>query len=267
VRALKRAPRETAPPADRRKLVVLVGEDPGPSGDPAYALHDAPDGCAGHRLRLLTGLSSADYLSTFARVNLRQRCDSKWSAPAAREAALALLPALDGRVVVLLGAKVRDAFRSPPDKYAFSDHPGPSERRVLLAGMPHPSGLCRDWRDPDKVAEARAFFALTLAWLRDDPAPHDVLQGLRRDVVVADRGCLAASSLVELHAEVLSSGAELRGPPRRTADGMLVRVAIACAPEAPCEGNGCGRPWPESPGKRGRHLCPLCSAAGRGHGL
>lgn len=102
--------RNAAPPPQARKLVVLVGEDPGPRGDPECALYDQPEGCAGHRLRLLAGLRRRDYFDAFARVNLHREWPGRWSAPRARDAARALLPALDGRLAVLLGSRVRDAF-------------------------------------------------------------------------------------------------------------------------------------------------------------
>jgi hypothetical protein len=260
--------RRGALPPSARKLVVLVGEDPGPRGDPDCALYDQPEGRAGHRLRLLAGLRRRDYFDAFARVNLLREWPGRWSAPRAREAARALLPALDGRLVVLLGSRVRDAFGVAWPRYAFGLlDAGPGRRRVLAAWMPHPSGRCREWNDPARAGEARAFFDLLLGWLSSDPSPHELVLYPGREL--DGRGRLSAPSLAELAAaarrEVAAELGELRGPPTWSARDEY-GVAVSGGSAEPCEAPGCGRPWPTD-GRAGRHLCPPCRSAASGHGL
>jgi hypothetical protein len=255
-RALADAPREDPPPPRARKLVVLVGEDPGPAGDPDYALHDRPDGSAGHRLRLLTGLDSRGYLGTFARLNLRRHWEERWSAPDARRRAEELLPALDGRVAVLLGARVCAAF-GVSSRYVAERRAGPGGRRVVLAGAPHPSGRCRE---DDAVTEGRAFYALLLRWLREDPDPMGFVLG-------PSRGRLFfATRLSDLAPALDAARSSPRGLPELGDDGQsyLLRAVGDDPPPMPCE--GCGRPWPHRGGAR-RHLCPACSVLASGHGL
>jgi hypothetical protein len=272
-RQLADAPRNHAPPPARRKLVVLVGEDPGRRGDPDCALYPLPRGCAGDKLRDLTCLSRRDYLATFVRVNLHREYPGRWSAPRARAAAEALAPALDGRLVVLLGARVREAFGwgIAADMAFEVREPGPG-RRLLVATVPHPSGRCRDWNPPsDLPAEARAFFSLLLRWLREDAAPLDAVLGARVDPASrpgADLrdGVASAPTLVELLAAVERGGLPLLGPPRLDAGGARwVRVREEHETREPC--GSCGRQWPRWTAERAAHLCPPCRSERSGHGL
>lgn len=131
---------------------LLVGEDNPHSGDPRAALFPAPDGTAGHRLAVkVFGLSRGDYLSRFYRANL---CAGKWGAAEARATARGIVAASQqrARVIVLLGRKVAEAFEL---EYA------PFSRTIalgynLVIMLPHPSGRCRAWNDPDSYASARA---------------------------------------------------------------------------------------------------------------
>jgi hypothetical protein len=88
------------------------------------------------------------YLGSFRRVNL---VVGEWSTEAAREAAARVR---DSRLV-LLGSRVCGAFRVPFRPFAaFEVSWG---RRALV--LPHPSGRCRLWNDPDNIARARAAVA------------------------------------------------------------------------------------------------------------
>ncbi len=134
---------------------LLVGELNPYGPDETFALYPSPRGSAGQRLaEFVMGLDRADYLRRFDRANL---CTFKWSVPAARERAGELLQR-DNPVLVLLGAKVAGAFGQIFEPFTV--------RRTALASrtlvvLPHPSGLCRVWNEPNAVARARA--ALRLA--------------------------------------------------------------------------------------------------------
>lgn len=132
----------------------LVGENNPYSADPRHALYPYPPGCAGARLCAILGMSRRDYLAAFERRNLLAQ--AKWSVPAARTAANALVDELrDGDRLVLLGAKVAAAFG-----FRFElvvEHrvalPGSVNYRALV--LPHPSGLSRAWNEPGTVARVR----------------------------------------------------------------------------------------------------------------
>lgn len=122
--------------------VTLVGEANPYGSDPYFALYPAPDGCSGHRLCcLILGMSRADYLSTFDRVNL---CPHQWDA----RGAAARASTLSGRKCILLGSKVARAFELP-------FHPFTLFRKDTLLVLPHPSRLCRLWNVPGNIDLAR----------------------------------------------------------------------------------------------------------------
>lgn len=133
---------------------VLVGELNPYGGDDYYALYPAPDGCSGHRLcQLVLGMHRSVYLETFERVNL---CRGKWSVKDARIAAKRLTDA--GRYCVLLGKKVSTAFDTPFDVFEAQFLDAKDGHGGLLV-LPHPSGLCRMWNEPDAFVKARAAVA------------------------------------------------------------------------------------------------------------
>lgn len=134
---------------DAGERVVLVGEL-NPYQDKAdFDLYDLPDRASGHRLRtLVLGVSRENYFRRFVRRNL---CVEKWSAPAARKRASELAQEFPTRVFVLLGKKVQDAFGLyVAASFEAIVHP---ERAVVC--LPHPSGLCRAWREPGSFDRAR----------------------------------------------------------------------------------------------------------------
>lgn len=91
------------------------------------------------------------YLSTFNRVNL---CTGEWDYVKANEVACALHAALTNSegVVVLLGARVREAFGLERRKF-FQRYRMSGYTAVLL---PHPSGLSREWNGSRPAKRARA---------------------------------------------------------------------------------------------------------------
>lgn len=126
------------------KKPLLVGESNPYGSDPKYALYPAPDGCSGHRLCcLILGMRRRDYIASFDRVNL---CDGKWSIGDARMKALSLW-SNPGRFI-LLGSKVCKAWETPFIPFSVIDG-------GTCLVLPHPSGLCRIWNEPDAIARAR----------------------------------------------------------------------------------------------------------------
>lgn len=138
---------------------LLVGEDNPYGKDPRYALFPHPKNSAGYRLaRLVLAMPSRGaYLEGFDRINL---CAQKWTAAAARTTVISVMSS-DYDRVVLLGVKVAKAFgfvdRKPfqIDRVKSVSSTGVwFERKYIL--LPHPSGLCRVWNEPQAFERARA---------------------------------------------------------------------------------------------------------------
>lgn len=155
-----------ATPAATPRRPLLVGESNPYGGDPQFALYPAPDGCSGARLcSLILGMRVKDYLREFERCNL---CDGPWDAKQARERAKELL--IEGQktrrpALILLGQKVARSFVGPTASPPFSIehiHAGSTlnfETTVTTLFLPHPSGLCRLWNEPQAFAHARRLVA------------------------------------------------------------------------------------------------------------
>jgi hypothetical protein len=177
------------PRAGQDHHVLLVGEANPYGADPRYALYNEPEHSAGGRLqRKIAGLSQRDYLSLW-RTNL---CIDGWGLVKARRRADQLLVGPFGAdapqwrpwdVVVLLGRKVAGAFEDVAgavcDGKPRIDLPPWHQRTVLvhglpivLAAIPHPSGLNRDWNDRDAFHRARRL----LEWVAPD-VPWGSLHG------------------------------------------------------------------------------------------
>lgn len=115
-------------------LPVFIGEH-NPYGDrPAFALFDEPAHSAGGRLRRkILGVRSHTY-RTCDRFNL---CVGTWSRERARVRAAELIHAHPGRVLILLGRKVAEAF-------GLADVPAFGTRQLIggpkCVVLPHPSG-------------------------------------------------------------------------------------------------------------------------------
>jgi len=157
--------------------VVLVGEHNPYGADPDMALVNYPQGCAGYNLWRILGLAEVRYLE-LARVNL---CAGAWHRANAVAAAGRLYSDLPDpapgipTLVVLLGARVADAFRgitiprrvgpraagALPEWWVGDDAAG----RATWIRIPHPSGLCRSWgagmwRPGGSVDRARGMLTL-----------------------------------------------------------------------------------------------------------
>jgi uracil-DNA glycosylase len=137
--------------------VIVIGEAP-PRTAPAN--HEALSGASGRRLADLAGLSWAAWLALDRR-NLLPRYYEPWDRALAATAALEVISEHPD-ALLLLGRRVAAAFgiTSPPLTRLRDEVWGTD---VLL--VPHPSGRCRWWNDPDNAAAARG----ALRWFLDPP--------------------------------------------------------------------------------------------------
>lgn len=147
--------------------IVLVGMNNPYGADPKYALYPMPATSAGGRLfKMLRAASDGDlgmseYARIFDRINL---VSGDWDRRLAEAKATDLV--INGnyarRRVVLLGQEVKNAFLKTstialPESHArwqYCSRSG-AER---WATLPHPSGRCRDWNDPEFMAICNPFF-------------------------------------------------------------------------------------------------------------
>lgn len=132
--------------------VVLVGEVNPYQDRRAFDLYDEPERSVGGRLRrLVLGVRRETYFRRFARHNL---CVEKWRSDAAFDVTKDLLEEYPTGVFVLLGKKVQGVFGSRFGLRldTMTTHVAGGQ---FLVSLPHPSGLCRVWNDPDAVAMAR----------------------------------------------------------------------------------------------------------------
>lgn len=135
------------------RSILLLGEDNPQSSDPDCALWPEPSGCAGERLKnRIMGLDRASYLSLW-RTNL---CNPTWDSREARTRAWSLI----GRDVpwtniICLGAKVAKimGWASPLILWETS-RIELNERVFTLLYLPHPSGRCFVWNDPESYSLA-----------------------------------------------------------------------------------------------------------------
>jgi hypothetical protein len=130
----------------RSRRVLLVGELNPYGSRPELALYHLPRGASGDRLRTYLGLTDVAY-HRLEKVNL---CGGGWEPGWARLAALDVLRRAEHDVLVLLGARVRDAFGGP---VFFASA---RRRDCALVSLPHPSGRCRLWNDLANVERAVA---------------------------------------------------------------------------------------------------------------
>ncbi|MDO8616898.1 MAG: hypothetical protein Q7T33_14380 [Dehalococcoidia bacterium] len=128
------------------------------SDDPEYDLYPYPAGCTGWRLwkMLPEGTSRQQYLEAFDRRNLLRA--REWDLKKAREAAEALLPELDGRLVVVLGTGVRAALGLPGSEplEMLKTFASVGRRKVTFDWIPfpHPSGRNHWFNRPANRARA-----------------------------------------------------------------------------------------------------------------
>lgn len=137
---------------------LIVGES-NPYGNEDYlSLYPVPSNSAGGRLcRIILGMTPRQYLDSFERANLV--VGDKWSAAAARERAQQLSRERPPTRIVLLGAKVCEAFGQQLGDFEWVVN-APTGHSFLR--LPHPSGRCRVWNDPSALPRARGALRLFL---------------------------------------------------------------------------------------------------------
>lgn len=147
---------------------VLIGMNNPLSSDPEHALYPHPPGCTGWRIWQMLmdrrpGVTRGQYLRAFERVNLVD--GREWRAAEARARARELRGALRGRVVLVLGAAPRRALELPPLLVHPQELGGVTWRQ-----LPHPSGRCRWYNEPEARATAAALLAelYDMAEIRED---------------------------------------------------------------------------------------------------
>ncbi len=149
----------TGPSLDEAlRPLVFIGENNPYGNDERYALFDEPPGSAGGRFRrLVLAIPRREYF-LHDRMNLLQQ--PRWSVPRAREAAANVMRKHRGRVLVLLGRKVANAFGGLE---TWAIQRGVSG--TVLVSLPHPSGLCRLWQVDGTYARARALVVEAAPWV------------------------------------------------------------------------------------------------------
>lgn len=126
--------------------MVIVGLDPGNNGREPLD----PDYPSGKRLADLMGLSGEDF-RRIDRVNLHSSPRPVGEDP---RAASNLRPILRGRRVLALGERVARAIGVREDLMRWE-----LSGEFVAARVPHPSGRCRRWNDPENAARAREFLS------------------------------------------------------------------------------------------------------------
>lgn len=136
------------PESEVKNRVVLVGEVNPYQDRRDFDLYDMPEKASGHRLReKILGVSREDYFRRFYRRNL---CVWKWSLSAARDRSEDLRAEFPTNTFVLLGKKVQEAF-----SIDSRDSLRVVKRERTFVLIPHPSGLCRFWREPGAFERTR----------------------------------------------------------------------------------------------------------------
>lgn len=123
--------------------LVVVGEADPRGGPP---LDRSSPGRSGARLATILGLDGQSY-DRIIKVNL---CGRRWDRGEAMRSVGEVVRVHAGRVVVALGRKVASAM----------GHEGPQFTarvvgKTVVVHLPHPSGRCRAWNDPEAPGRAR----------------------------------------------------------------------------------------------------------------
>ena len=136
--------------------LVLVGENPHRTSiaeRPGLAL----TGSSGRNLCKIAGWEWLDYLRYTERLNLFYDPQPVWSRTLARESASEMLNMFENRRVILLGAKVAEAFgQNDAPLYRWFTERFPNHN-TAVAFVPHPSGQNRVWNMKPERDRARAF--------------------------------------------------------------------------------------------------------------
>lgn len=157
------------------KRAVLLGMNNPLRKDPRFALFPAPVNSTGYRLYMLLkmripDISRLDYINGFERVNLLNSV--KWSKADAWAEAEHFPSRYRGRTIVVLGEAVREALELPKVLIHPVRRYGCTWRQI-----PHPSGLCRWYNDPE-CAELAAIMLAELyekgraTWERGSTSAH-----------------------------------------------------------------------------------------------
>lgn len=152
------------PSTDTRPVLVAMNNPV--SSLPKYALYPLPEGCAGNRLwhmladaaeRDGSSVSKSEYLRAFDRRNvLSQKTWSRRDAVlSGRRLADELTPP-SSRSIVVLGIQTLDALGwRTHTRPAWGEWvPSLCERYPRFCLLPHPSGRCREYNDPEMRALA-----------------------------------------------------------------------------------------------------------------
>lgn len=156
---------------------LLIGQAPGPNTDPELPLYPIPRTSAGGRLRELTGLTRGEYLRYFDRINLlpyfpgRVGHDDSFPMTPAKLAARVIRPLLTGRIVILVGRKVADAFKIDLPFHEWAElrtqRPNILTRcrgTARFAIVPHPSGRNHWYNRDDNRRLAHCFWQELESW-------------------------------------------------------------------------------------------------------
>lgn len=139
------------------KPIVIVGEMTSRPGVRAFS--DSP---SRNRLLQLLQVDDEEFTRRYDRVNLCEGVWTDWQARASVSALVSL--AAPGTTFILCGRKVQKAFGEALRKcdgkkltagwLACYVEP---QQTFTFVSIPHPSGRCRAWNDPEKVKEAQSF--------------------------------------------------------------------------------------------------------------
>lgn len=140
------------------KRPILLGMNNPLSSNPRHALFPHPPGCTGWRIwQMLRDfcdeeVTRAQYIAAFDRRNLVD--DKVWDRGKALDGVDRLIAAVRRRTVVVFGEAPRVALRLPK----LLMHPQIIDG-VTWRQLPHPSGRCRWYNDPENRAVAGALLA------------------------------------------------------------------------------------------------------------
>jgi hypothetical protein len=139
------------------RQLLLVGEDNPQSSAEEHALYPYPVNCAGERLcnRIFAMPRTGHYLSIW-RTNL---CNTRWTDKQAGKRAWELLSQdAPWTKLVLLGRKVAKVYEPicniSLEPFAIG-RIDTGHRVFTVVSLPHPSGRCREWNDPNSFERAR----------------------------------------------------------------------------------------------------------------
>ncbi len=137
--------------------LVVIGENPhrvSVAHRPALSL----TGSSGRNLAAVAGWPWHCYLRHTERINVFMDPVPRWPAKLARVRAQELMTELEGRTIVLCGARVAEAFGLADAQLFTWLH----EDWANVAKIPHPSGSNRLWNDPAVRVQAREFLGRLL---------------------------------------------------------------------------------------------------------